>query len=146
MSDENGLLVTSFSRPSRVVALHRRAVTRDIETEFRRIDKFIVRTNPVEQVVVTDNWIVFVGRSPWKFHVAHQSDVSVNLLTSEYHQISGEGQVGGTQYLHIEVVNRKPATESFKFRQVLPVSGIGCCDVISFRTRWTHVPPNSLLG
>ena len=91
-------------------------VAKDINTEFRRIDKFSIRVNPLQKVVVTDNWIVMVGQWPWKFHLAHQSDVTLDLLSSEHHQISTEGQAGGTQYLTIEVKNRRPNAESFRFR------------------------------
>ena len=48
-------------------------VAKDINTEFRRIDKFSIRVNPLQKVVVTDNWIVMVGQWPWKFHLAHQA-------------------------------------------------------------------------
>lgn len=91
-------------------------VAKDINTEFRRIDKFSIRVNPLQKVVVTDNWIVMVGQWPWKFHLAHQSDVTLDLLSSEHHQISTEGQAGGTQYLTIEVKNRRLNAESFRFR------------------------------
>ena len=64
-----------------------------MDTEFRRIDKFIIPTNPVIRVVVTDNWIIQVGQWPWQFQMAHQSDVSLALVESEHHQISTEGQV-----------------------------------------------------
>ena len=91
-------------------------VAKDINTEFRRIDKFSIRVNPLQKVVVTDNWIVMVGQWPWKFHLAHQSDITLDLLSSEHHQISTEGQAGGTQYLTIQVKNRRPNAESFVFR------------------------------
>lgn len=91
-------------------------VAKDINTEFRRIDKFSIRVNPLQKVVVTDNWIVMVGQWPWKFHLAHQSDITLDLLSSEHHQISTEGQAGGTQYLTLQVKNRRPNAESFEFR------------------------------
>ena len=63
-----------------------------------------------------DNWIVLVGQWPWRFNLAHQSDVTLVLVSSEHHQISTEGQAGGTQYLTIQVKNRRPNAESFTFR------------------------------
>lgn len=93
-----------------------KSVMSDINTEFRRIDKFTICTNPIERVVVTDNWVIFLGAVPWKFHIAHQSDVTLNLIGSEHHHISTEGQAGGTQFLKIEVQNGKPNCESFSFR------------------------------
>ena len=41
-----------------------------------------------------------------KFAFSHQSDVSLSILSSDHHQISTEGERGGTQYLLIEVVPR----------------------------------------
>jgi hypothetical protein len=91
-------------------------VAKDINTEFRRIDKFLIRPNPVEKVVVTDNWIVLVGQWPWRFHLAHQTDVELGLAGSEHHQISTDGQAGGTQYLTISVKNARSGAQSFQFR------------------------------
>ena len=83
---------------------------------FFRIDKFTISTNPISKVVVTDNWILYIGQWPWSFNMAHQSDVSVSLVQSEHHQISTEGEAGGTQFLTIQVKNRRPRTKSFQFR------------------------------
>jgi len=91
-------------------------VRADVETEFRRIDKISIRTNPLSKVVVTDNWIVMVGAWPWSLQLSHQSDVSLELASSEHHRISTEGEIGGAQFLHIKVVNRKPEISSFIFR------------------------------
>jgi len=88
----------------------------DIETEFRRIDKICLQTSPVRKVVVTDNWVLTVGAWPWSLHISHQSDVSLSILSSDHHQISTEGERGGTQYLSIEVLNRRSDVPSFSFR------------------------------
>eukprot|EP00092_Neocalanus_flemingeri_P031314 GFUD01034010.1.p1 GENE.GFUD01034010.1~~GFUD01034010.1.p1 ORF type:complete len:413 (-),score=79.34 GFUD01034010.1:82-1263(-) len=93
-----------------------RQVAADVETEFRRIDKISIRTNPLSKVVVTDNWIVMVGAWPWSLQLSHQSDVSLQLASSEHHRISTEGEIGGAQFLHIKVINRKPEHSSFIFR------------------------------
>jgi len=93
-----------------------REVAKDIELEFRRIDKITVRTNPIEKVVVTDNWIVLVSALPWGMRLSHQSDISLQLADSDHHQISTEGDFGGTQYLKIEVKNRKSEIPSYFFR------------------------------
>ena len=34
---------------------------------------------------------------------SHQSDVSLELASSEHHRISTEGEIGGAQFLHIKV-------------------------------------------
>jgi hypothetical protein len=91
-------------------------VAANIETEFRRIDKITIRTNPMVKVVVTDNWLVLVTASPWSMNVSHQSDISLQLAKAEHHQISQEMQVGGTQFLSIEVKSRKPNVPPYYFR------------------------------
>jgi len=93
-----------------------RQVAADVETEFRRIDKISIRTNPLCKVVVTDNWILMVGAWPWSLRLSHQSDVKLQLVTAEHHSISTEGEIGGAQYLHIKVVNRRKEIPSFIFR------------------------------
>ncbi len=93
-----------------------RQVAGDINTEFRRIDKFTIRTSPIAKVVVTDNWVVLVGQWPWQFELAHQSDVTTTLVASDHHHISTEGHLGGTQYLTVKVNNGRPNADSFVFR------------------------------
>jgi len=88
----------------------------DIETEFRRVDKLCVQTNPLTKVVVTDNWIVVIGAWPWSLKVSHKSDISLELNSCDNHDISTEGEIGGTQFLNLKVVNRRPDVEDFFFR------------------------------
>ena len=80
-----------------------RQVARDVEREFRRIDKFSIRPSPLSNLVVTDNWLVSTGCWPWSCHLSHQSDVSLQIVNSEQHRISTEGHIGGSQFLHIKV-------------------------------------------
>ena len=87
---------------------------------FLRIDKLCIRTNPVMKVVVTDNWIIMVGQWPWNLHLAHQSDVELKIVKTDQHQLSTDGQAGGSQYLSILVKNRRANLESFTFRWVMP--------------------------
>ena len=81
-----------------------------------RIDKLSIRTSPAVKVVVTDNWIIMVGQWPWNFNLAHQSDVELKIIKTDQHQLSTDGQAGGTQYLSILVKNRRSNQESFTFR------------------------------
>lgn len=81
-----------------------------------RIDKLSIQTNPVNKVVVTDNWIIMVGQWPWNFHLAHQSDVELKIVKTDMHQLSTDGQAGGTQFLSILVKNRRANAISFTFR------------------------------
>ena len=69
------------------------------------------------KVVVTDNWLVLVTASPWSMNVSHQSDISLQLAKAEHHQISQEMQVGGTQFLSIEVSTTE-CTETRKIHHV----------------------------
>ena len=67
-------------------------------------------------VVVTDNWVVVIGCWPWSLHLSHQSDVSLQIVNSEQHRISTEGHIGGAQFLHIMINNRRPEISSYKIR------------------------------
>ena len=69
------------------------------------------------KVVVTDNWLVLVTASPWSMNVSHQSDISLQLAKAEHHQISQEMQVGGTQFLSIEVSTIECTEKSLHFRE-----------------------------
>ncbi|XP_023344212.1 transmembrane protein 129 [Eurytemora carolleeae] len=93
-----------------------KSLSKDLNTEFRRIDKISLSLNPLERLVVTDNWILLLGPWPWSLHISHQSDSSLKLLNYDNHNISTEGELGGTQFLHIEVQSRKPGISSFRFR------------------------------
>jgi len=93
-----------------------REMIADIETEFRRVDKMCVQTNPLTKVVVTDNWILVMGAWPWSLRISHQSEVRLELSSCDSHSISTEGEIGGTQFLNITVVNRRPEVGSFIFR------------------------------
>ena len=93
-----------------------RQVAADIETEFRRIDKICLRTSPLSKLVVTDHWVLVIGSWPWSLRLSHQSDVSLHLMSSEQHRISTEGHIGGAQFLHIIVKNRRPEIPDFNVR------------------------------
>ena len=93
-----------------------RQVAADIETEFRRIDKISLRTSPLSTLVVTDHWVVVLGALPWSLRLSHQSDVTLQLTSSEQHRISTEGHIGGAQFLHITIKNRRPEVADFSIR------------------------------
>jgi len=93
-----------------------RQVAADIETEFRRIDKISLRTSPLSSLVVTDHWVVVLGALPWSLRLSHQSDVALQLTSSEQHRISTEGHIGGAQFLHITIKNRRPEVADFSIR------------------------------
>ena len=87
-----------------------RQVAADVEREFRRIDKLSVQPSPLSRLVVTDNWLVLTGCWPWSCHLSHQSDVSLQIVSSEQHRISTEGHIGGSQFLHIKVSKTQSRT------------------------------------
>jgi len=93
-----------------------RQVGADFEAEFRRIDKICLRTSPLSKLIVTDNWVVVIGSYPWSFQMSHQSDVTLQIIDSEQHRISTEGHIGGAQYLHISIKNRRPEFSSYNIR------------------------------
>ena len=94
---------------------HWQNVANDINDEHRRIDKIIIRTSTLTKVVVTDNWIILVGQWPWKFHLALQSDVQLELIKSDHLNISSDN-TGEVQYLSIRVNNRRNPSKPFQFR------------------------------
>ena len=49
-------------------------------------------------------------------YISHQSDVKLQLVNSEHHKISTEGEIGGAQFLHIKVVNRREEVPTYQFR------------------------------
>jgi len=99
-----------------VYAMDWKTLAEDINSEFRRIDKISVQTNPLQSLVITDNWIVLLGFWPWHFHISHQSDASLQVLSSDDHTISTEGELGGAQFLQLQVNCRKPNVANFSFR------------------------------
>ena len=96
------------------------SVANDINTEFRRIDKFVIKNSPISKVAVTDHWILYLGQYPWNLKVAHQSDQSIalSLVDSRQHEISAQGQSGGAQYLTIQVNARKSGSFSFRLNSL----------------------------
>ena len=72
----------------------------DINTEFRRVDKFVIQMSPLTKVVFTDNWIIKLGSWPWKHQLAHQSHTRLELIKSFECAISpDDSDAGGVQYL-----------------------------------------------
>lgn len=66
--------------------------------------RLVINTNSVTKVVAIDNWIIKV--TPYKLHVAHQSDTSLVLNRSDTHIMSPATR-GEVQYVNIEVLPLK---------------------------------------
>eukprot|EP00088_Acartia_fossae_P003421 TRINITY_DN11435_c0_g2_i2.p1 TRINITY_DN11435_c0_g2~~TRINITY_DN11435_c0_g2_i2.p1 ORF type:complete len:386 (-),score=34.61 TRINITY_DN11435_c0_g2_i2:116-1273(-) len=88
----------------------------DINAEYRRVDKVCVELNSLTHLIITDNWIILLGVQAEDFRICHQSDASLTILDSDSHYLSPEGEAGGSQYLRIQVTNRKPDIPDFTFR------------------------------
>lgn len=89
------------------------SVASDINIEFRRVDKICIETSPVVKIIATDNWIVKV--SPYWLDVAHQSDATLILSSSDTHQVA-PGSHREAQYLNIEVMSVRPGVKPFRIR------------------------------
>ncbi|XP_043269386.1 E3 ubiquitin-protein ligase TM129 [Venturia canescens] len=90
------------------------SVASDINREYRRIEsRLVIVTNSVTKVVATDNWIIKV--TPYKLHVAHQTDTTLIVNRSDTHAMSPATR-GEVQYVNIEVTPRRPGTEKFNIR------------------------------
>ena len=92
-------------------------VVKDVNTELRRPDKLIIQTGTLNKVVVTDNWIVLVGQWPWNFHLAHKSNVQLELIKSVHLALSPDPDDagGGIQYLSVKVHDNR-VHNSFEIR------------------------------
>lgn len=88
-------------------------VAYDINAEYRRVDKIIIDTNSVTQVIATDNWIIKV--TPYKIHVAHQSDTALIVNRSDTHAMSPTMR-GEVQFINIEVKPTRMGAQSFEIR------------------------------
>nr|ACO11552.1 Transmembrane protein 129 precursor [Caligus rogercresseyi] len=91
-------------------------VRNDIDVEYRRMDKIIVDVSPVTQILVTDNWFLYVGQWPWSIRIVHQSDLSLNIVESDHYQLSRDGTPGGSQFITIQATSRRPSSPPFTFR------------------------------
>lgn len=78
-----------------------RAMAADVDTEFRRVDKLVIRSGNVGKVVITDNWILKVGQWPWSFAIAHQSDVRIEVIRSDNFNLSVDTPGAGAQFLTV---------------------------------------------
>ncbi|XP_066254535.1 E3 ubiquitin-protein ligase TM129 isoform X2 [Euwallacea similis] len=86
-------------------------VAADIETEYRRLEIVSIKTNPIVDVVVTENWIVKV--TPLAMFLAHQSDATVSVKEATNYQLSHVTS-NEAQFLNIEVKSNR--AEPFTIR------------------------------
>ncbi|CAG9859396.1 unnamed protein product [Phyllotreta striolata] len=90
-----------------------RFVARNINMEFRSVNKICLQTSSIITVIVTENWILKI--SPLTIHIAHQSDTSLVVKEAHTYQLS-PNDVPSTQYLNIEVKSARQGVEPFIIR------------------------------
>uniref|UniRef100_A0A0K2UTC9 Transmembrane protein 129 [Chrysemys picta] n=1 Tax=Lepeophtheirus salmonis TaxID=72036 RepID=A0A0K2UTC9_LEPSM len=115
MTNNNHPMIKELSRYARGSQTWKN-VCDDIDVESRRMDKIVVDVSPITQIIITDNWFLYIGQLPWSFKVIHQSDLSLNIVQSDHHQLSRDGTPGGTQFITIKASNRRPGAHPFTFR------------------------------
>ncbi|KAL3267963.1 hypothetical protein HHI36_007100 [Cryptolaemus montrouzieri] len=90
-----------------------RSVQINIDVECRRQGNIYIQTNSISHIVVTENWILKV--TPFTIFLAHQSDSTVTVKTSDIHEISPQ-VYGEIQYLNIEVKSSREGVNPFIIR------------------------------
>lgn len=91
-----------------------RSVASSIDTEFRRVDKFMTG-HPGRRMYVTDSWVL--KTTAYFVHVAHQGDVVLTLDGADHHAFTPESSVG-VQYLNIRVQSINCKIKPFTIRYV----------------------------
>ncbi|KAA0709094.1 E3 ubiquitin-protein ligase TM129 [Triplophysa tibetana] len=89
-----------------------RAVASSINTEFRRIDKF-VSGSPSARVIVTDTWVLKV--TTYHLHVALHQDCHLTVTDSKHHSLSPDLNTP-VQIVTITVASINPRVKSFDIR------------------------------
>ncbi|KAG7241641.1 hypothetical protein INR49_025403 [Caranx melampygus] len=88
------------------------SVAANVNTEFRRIDKFATGA-PGARVIVTDSWVLKV--TTYHVHMALQNDCHVTVTDSRQHQLSPD-LVSPAQILTLRVESINPAVRPFDIR------------------------------
>ncbi|TKS71974.1 E3 ubiquitin-protein ligase TM129 [Collichthys lucidus] len=88
------------------------SVAANMNTEFRRIDKFATGV-PGARVIVTDNWVLKV--TTYHVYMALQSECHVTVTESQQHQLSPDS-ASPAQILTFRVGSINPAVKPFDIR------------------------------
>ncbi|XP_053735310.1 E3 ubiquitin-protein ligase TM129 isoform X1 [Synchiropus splendidus] len=88
------------------------AVASNINTEFRRIDKFTTGA-PGARVIITDSWVMKI--TTYSIHMASQDDCHVTVTESRQHQLSPDSP-SPVQYLTLRVHSINSAVKPFDIR------------------------------
>lgn len=90
-----------------------RAVAGNINDEYRRDDKVVIKMNPLSRVVATENWVIKTG--PYWINVAHQDDSALVAYKSDTHDVSQEA-FETVQYVNIAVKPTRQGIREFSIR------------------------------
>ncbi|XP_055605281.1 E3 ubiquitin-protein ligase TM129 [Uranotaenia lowii] len=90
-----------------------KAVATNVNDEYRRDDKVIIKMNPVSRIVVTESWIIKTG--PYWINVAHQDDTAMVAYKSDTHDVSQEA-FETVQYVNIAVKPTRSGIREFSIR------------------------------
>ncbi|XP_054280607.1 E3 ubiquitin-protein ligase TM129-like isoform X1 [Macrosteles quadrilineatus] len=90
-----------------------RTLASDINVEFRRVNKIIIKCGTLVDVVVTENWIIKV--TPYNMYFAHQSNTTLSLDTADTHALAVNGS-GSAQFLNIKVSFTQRGSHHFYIR------------------------------
>ncbi|XP_018324396.1 E3 ubiquitin-protein ligase TM129 [Agrilus planipennis] len=111
------------------------SVASNINSEFRSIDKTIIQTSSICEIVATENWILKI--TPFTIFVAHQSDTRLVVNKSDTHHISQNNE-REVQYVTIEVKSFREGVGSF----VIRLNAMNFRDLQNRLSRTIEVLPN----
>ncbi|XP_055533932.1 E3 ubiquitin-protein ligase TM129 [Wyeomyia smithii] len=90
-----------------------RAVAANINDEFRRDDKVVIRMNPISRVVTTENWVI--KTSSYWINIARQGETTMVAYKSDTHDVSQDA-FETVQYVNIAVIPLRKEIKEFSIR------------------------------
>ncbi|KAK6622429.1 hypothetical protein RUM44_002240 [Polyplax serrata] len=88
-------------------------IASDIDSEYRSIDKIIIKCNALTRVIATDNWIIQI--QPYTVNFSHQSDSTLVVSSSDSYLYVPD-RPEGSQYLTIDVKSTRENVKPFQIR------------------------------
>ncbi|CAG0901470.1 unnamed protein product [Darwinula stevensoni] len=92
------------------------AVISEINTEFRRFDKFSTRLNHIRRAIVTDSWIIQITQ--YTMQMASQDDALLTLDKSEEFDLTRD-EPSGAQFLSLTVRSGRHGVKAFVIRHTI---------------------------
>ncbi|KAG4080150.1 hypothetical protein HA402_008221 [Bradysia odoriphaga] len=89
------------------------SVATSVNDEYRRDTKNISRTSSIATVIATENWILKC--TPYRLHIAHQSDTALIAVKSDTHPIAQDTS-DFVQYVNILVKPTRTGVKEFSIR------------------------------